>query len=342
MIGSEKPMLRLEDLQIGYYRSGRRNEGRIYSPLNLEAAGPEMIGIIGRNGIGKSTLLRTLAGIQPPLQGKVFIRGSDSRKTARSELARLISFVSTESVRVQNLRVMELVSMGRFPYTNWLGKLTGDDMRIIQDAIEHTGIQHLRHKPVHKLSDGERQKVMIARALAQDTPVIILDEPTAFLDLPARHEILRILSNLTRQRSKLIVFSTHDLAIAMDEVDKLWLMTDEGLLEGAPEDLLINHGFAKLFGNSDMEFDTGNMAFRFSRDVSRNISVHGDDPLRIYTCKAMERIGYRTIRDQDTDYIIHINMAGNSPQWVVTGKEGQITFPSIYALTTHFIKTNRI
>ncbi len=114
---------------------------------------------------------------------------------------------------------------------------------------------------------------MIARALAQDTPVIILDEPTAFLDLPARHETMRLLNNLSRHKNKLIIFSTHDLSIAMDEVDKLWLMTDEGLMEGAPEDLLMNQGFRKLFKNSDLDFDARSLVFRFSRDLKRRIKI---------------------------------------------------------------------
>jgi len=255
-------------------------------------------------------------------------------------MAKLISFVSTESVHIQNLRVEDLVAMGRFPYTNWLGKLTSTDNLIIQDAIEHTGIQHLRYKLIHRLSDGERQKVMIARALAQDTPVIILDEPTAFLDLPARHEILRLLNQLTRYKSKLIVFSTHDLPIAMDEVDKLWLMTGEGLLEGAPEDLLINQGFRKLFGNSEMEFDTNNHAFRFSRDLNMSLSIHGEDPFRQYTAKAMERIGFRTVLNEKTEYDIHILNQNKVLQWQLTGKDGQFNFTSIYELTTHLIKNS--
>jgi iron complex transport system ATP-binding protein len=297
-----------------------------------------MIGIIGRNGIGKSTLLRTLTGIQPALKGKMFIYGSESRKISRSAIARLMSYVSTESVHIQNLQVSDLVTMGRFPYTNWFGKLTREDTLIIEDAIEHTGIQHLRYKPVHNLSDGEKQKVMIARALAQDTPIIFLDEPTAFLDLPARHEILRLLHNLTRKKSKLIVFSTHDLSIAMDEVDKLWLMTGEGLFEGAPEDLLINQGFRKLFGNSEMDYDTKSLTFKFSRDLERSISVHGEPPYSAFTSKAMERIGFRTTQDKMAEYTITIVSDNNSIQWKVNNKNEIYIFSSIYALTSFFIK----
>ncbi len=339
MKNADTPILKLTDLHIGYPQASKRKEGSIYGPLNMVIQDPEMIGIIGRNGIGKSTLLRTLTGIQPAMQGKIYLFGTESRKINRSGMARIISYVSTESVHIQNLRVEDLVSLGRFPYTNWFGRLTREDIGIIGDAIEHTGIQNLRNKPVHKLSDGERQKVMIARALAQDTPVIVLDEPTAFLDLPARHEILRLLNNLCRKNNKLIVFSTHDLSIAMDEVDKLWLMTGEGLVEGAPEDLLINQGFRKLFVNSDIEYDDKSHAFRFSRELDRSVSVQGDEPYSAYTSKAMERIGFRTTPDRSAEYRITITLDDNSPQWTVTGREGQSSFTSIYALASFLMKS---
>jgi iron complex transport system ATP-binding protein len=226
--------------------------------------------------------------------------------------------------------------MGRFPYTNWFGKLTASDHDIIDDSIEQTGIHHLLEKPVYQLSDGERQKVMIARALAQDTPVIILDEPTAFLDLPARHEIIRLLNNLSGHKSKLIIFSTHDLSIAMDEVDKLWLMTDGGLLEGAPEDLLMNQGFRKLFKNSDLDFDARSLVFRFSRDLKKRIKIMGDEKYSIFTRKAMERIGFKTTKNDDTDYTITVISDNSIPVWHIIGPHLQRSFNSIYQLASFF------
>ncbi len=185
-----------------------------------------------------------------------------------------------------------------------------------------------------QLSDGERQKVMIARALAQDTPVIILDEPTAFLDLPARHETIRLLNNLSRQKNKLIIFSTHDLSIAMDEVDKLWLMTDEGLLEGAPEDLLMNQGFRKLFNNSDLDFDSRSLVFRFSRELKKQVKILADEKHIIFTRKAMERIGFRTTKNEDQDYTISVSCDNSIPVWHLAGPDLQRSFNSIYQLTS--------
>jgi iron complex transport system ATP-binding protein len=333
---AEHIILKIHDLQIGYQQHSNPREGIVYGPLNAEIHAPEMIGIIGRNGIGKSTLLRTLTGIQHALGGTIMIRGREISKISRSDRAQLISYVSTEAINVQNLRVKELVSMGRFPYTNWFGKLTHVDNEIINDSIEQTGINHLLEKPVYQLSDGERQKVMIARALAQDTPVIILDEPTAFLDLPARHETIRLLNCLSRQKNKLIIFSTHDLSIAMDEVDKLWLMTDEGLLEGAPEDLLMNQGFRKLFKNSDLDFDARSLVFRYSRDLKKHVRIVADDKYIIFTRKAMERIGFKITRNEDQDYTITVISDNSIPSWQVVGPGLQKTFNSIYHLTSFF------
>jgi iron complex transport system ATP-binding protein len=333
---AEHVILKIQDLYVGYEQHANPEEGIVYGPLNTQIPTPEMIGIIGRNGIGKSTLLRTLTGIQRAISGTIFIRGQEISKISRSDRARLISYVSTEAVNVQNLRVMELVSMGRFPYTNWFGKLTRVDHDIIDDSIEQTGINQLLEKPVYQLSDGERQKVMIARALAQDTPVIILDEPTAFLDLPARHETIRLLNNLSRNKNKLIIFSTHDLSIAMDEVDKLWLMTDEGLMEGAPEDLLINQGFRKLFRNSDLDFDAKSLVFRFSRDLKRRVKILADEKYIIFTRKAMERIGFKTTKNEDTDYTITVISDNTIPVWQVTGPNLLRSFNSIYQLTSFF------
>jgi iron complex transport system ATP-binding protein len=336
MKDAEHIILKLQDLHIGYEHHANPKEGIVYGPLNTEIHTPEMIGIIGRNGIGKSTLLRTITGIQHPLRGTIAIRGKEISKISRSDRARLISYVSTEAVHVQNLGVMELVSMGRFPYTNWFGRLTSIDHDIIDDSIEQTGIKHLLEKPVYQLSDGERQKVMIARALSQDTPVIILDEPTAFLDLPARHETIRLLNNLSRHKNKLIIFSTHDLSIAMDEVDKLWLMTDEGLMEGAPEDLLMNQGFRKLFNNSDLDFDARSLVFRFSRELKRRVKILADEKYVVFTRKAMERIGFKTTRNEDTDYTITVVADNAIPVWQVDGPGLHRSFNSIYQLTAFF------
>ncbi len=263
---SNEHTIELKDLHIGYH-SALKGRKEVFGPVNAVISPAEMVGIIGRNGVGKSTLLRTIAGLQHPLNGNLIIDNSDYNRISLKDRARLISYVSTESIQAYQIRVNELVAMGRFPYTGWLGRLNDADKKAIDRAVELTGVGHLLSKPLHELSDGERQKAMIARALAQDTAIIILDEPTAFLDLPARYEILRILSNLARETKKTVLFSTHDLSIAIDVADKLWVMADNDISQGAPEDLLINAVFRKLFLNSPAEFDPVNFDFSIQEKV---------------------------------------------------------------------------
>jgi len=329
-------MIQLHNLEIGY-RSASGNVKAVFGPVNIAVIAAEMIGIIGRNGIGKSTLLRTIAGLQPQLHGKVFLDGVENTKIQPNDMAKLVSYVSTESAGMHFLRVNELVAMGRFPYTGWLGRLDHTDLRFIKEAAELTGITPLMNKSMLELSDGERQKVMIARALAQDTPIIILDEPTAFLDLPARYDIMRILNNLTLQYNKTILFTTHDLAIAMDIADKLWVMVQGTLHEGAPEDLLIKKVFRKLFLNSPVEFDIKTSAFRFRRDLKNVVLIRGEKKFRPLTKKAMERIGFLPVDKGSGTFEIVIHNLKNSPVWQLINDETDRNFDSIYTLTS-FLK----
>jgi iron complex transport system ATP-binding protein len=233
---------------------------------------------------------------------------------------------------------MELVSMGRFPYTGWLGKLDQSDKKAIHDAVEQTGITHLLAKSLHELSDGERQKVMIARALAQDTPVIILDEPTAFLDLPSRYEILRILNDLTVNNNKTVLFSTHDLSIALDVADKIWLMAENEIFEGAPEDLLISKVFRKLFLNSPAEFDPASSTFRFSREMHKMVEIRGVKKYNLLTRRAMERIGIG-MTENESETIVEIAEQQGKPVWHLRSAEYDMDFYSIYNLVAH-LKTH--
>ena len=322
----------LKDLEIGYH-ARKRSRQAVFGPVSAEISHAEMVGVIGRNGIGKSTLLRTLAGLQPALSGQIWIRDSEINSISLRDMARTVSYVSTEQVYGFQISVQELVRMGRYPYSGWFGKLAPGDETIIRQAIELTGISHLTGKSVHELSDGERQKAMISRALVQDTPIIILDEPTAFLDLPARYEILRILNDLTLNSNKTIVFSTHDLAMAMEVADKIWLLADNTIYQGAPEDLLINKVFRKLFLNSPAEFDPKTSSFRFSRIYNKQIALEGDNRFRLLTKRAMERIGFR-VMDNGLLKVILSEQDGE-PVWYLGSDESGIGFKSIYELIAH-------
>jgi len=227
----------------------------------------ELACLLGANGIGKSTLLRTLSGFLPKLSGDIVIRGQSIDRYSCKDLSEIIGIVLTEKTEVQNFTAKEMVAMGRFPYTNFWGKLNRDDNRIVDQALELVKITHLSHRHLQTLSDGERQKVVIAKALAQETPIIYLDEPTAFLDYPSKVEIMRLLLQLAQKTDKTIFLSSHDIELALQFADQIWLMSRlNGITVGTPEELSMNGDFNSLFeGFSDTD-----LFHRFDRYVCRS------------------------------------------------------------------------
>ena len=229
-------MITLENLTIGYSQHGQNKTVAAGLTATLNAS--ELTCLIGANGVGKSTLLRTLAAFQPKLGGSIRIDGRELSDFSVKELSRTIGVVLTQRPDVINMNVNELVGLGRSPYTGFWGKLDKDDQTIVDESIALVGITQLADRRVQTLSDGERQKVMIAKALAQQTPVIYLDEPTAFLDFPSKVEMMQLLRRLSRETQKTIFLSTHDLEMALQTADRLWLMDKEsGLTVGTPREL---------------------------------------------------------------------------------------------------------
>ena len=215
----------------------------------------ELTALIGRNGTGKSTLLRTIAALAKPQSGHITIEGKDINTLSRKEIAARIAFVSTEDVRVQNLHVWDVVSLGRAPYTNWVGRLTAEDEEVVRKSLALVGMSGFEEASMDSLSDGERQRVMIARALAQDTPIILLDEPTAFLDLPNKYEICLLLRRLAHKEGKCILFSTHDLSIAIELCDTIAMIEGGEFRYGTAEMLIEEGAMQRLFESTQIEFD---------------------------------------------------------------------------------------
>ena len=243
----------LQDLSIGYQTKG--NEKVVASHLNAVINRGELTCLLGRNGIGKSTLLRTLAAFQPKLGGCVMMHEREIADYTDKELSREIGIVLTEKPDVQNMTVTELVSMGRSPYTGFWGTLTDEDKRIVVEAIRLVGIDALASRMVHTLSDGERQKVMIAKALAQQTPVIYLDEPTAFLDFPSKVEMMQLLHRLAVDEQNTIFLSTHDVELALQLADCLWLMEPDMLSVGTPRELAASGALSRFIERNGITFD---------------------------------------------------------------------------------------
>jgi len=299
-------------------------------PLSASACKGELIAIIGRNGIGKSTLLRALAGLQQNLGGDIFYFGKNINDYSRSDLALKVGYISTENVRVANMSVYDLVSIGRFPYTNWIGKIEAADHRIIMDSLELTSMSSFRGKYISELSDGERQKVMIARILAQDTVLMIMDEPTAFLDIGSKYEILHLMHQLTRKSGKTIIFSTHDLQSAVSQSDKIWLLLDDQLKEGAPEDLMIEGAFDHLFESSHIMFNSADGSFSFKGAERVAFYVEGKGLVKHWTEEALKREGFKVVKEMTSPFI-KLSSAGKR-SWTLEYGESSIEFFSVYEL----------
>ena len=253
--------VRLENLSIGY--TAKKNRKIVAAGINATLHSSQMTCLIGPNGVGKSTLLRTLSAFQPPIEGKVLIHGQNLSTLREKQLAKLIGVVLTARPDVQNMTVEELVGLGRSPYTGFWGTLSAEDDAIVADAIRLVGIGSLSDRLIQTLSDGERQKVMIAKALAQQTPVIFLDEPTAFLDYPSKVEMMQTLHQLSRTADKTIFLSTHDLELALQIADTVWLMTMNGPLHiGTPRQLADQGMLSAFIEQKGIVFDKERLSVR--------------------------------------------------------------------------------
>ena len=246
-------ILQTKNLSIGY--TSKATTKTLASDVAISLEPGKLIGLVGANGIGKSTLLRTLTGIQKPLSGTVLLNEKSIESFEPLALAQQISIVLTEKLPPSNLTVYELIALGRQPYTNWLGKLTDDDKSKIEKAIDLTEINHLIHQKHFEISDGQLQKVLIARALAQDTPLIVLDEPATHLDLLHKVSLFKLLKKLTAETQKCILFSTHDIDLAIQLSDQMIVMTNQNVVQDDPCNLISKGVFSSLFQNEHIQFD---------------------------------------------------------------------------------------
>jgi iron complex transport system ATP-binding protein len=293
MMPPQPPVLQFRELSIGYPRAGAPPHV-VAGGLNLSLHAGELVCLLGPNGAGKSTMMRTAAGMQKALKGEVLLNGRHVNSFTKQQLARELSMVLTERVTIGMLTAYDLVALGRSPHTGWTGSLGEADHRIIEDSIRATGAAHLAHRYISELSDGERQKVMLARALAQEPRLMILDEITAFLDLPRRVEIMQILRDLAHERKRAILLSTHDLDLALTTADRIWLLPLRGqLTEGTPEDLVLTGVFGAAFSSEGVHFDEENGTFATHKKFHREILLSGEGAIARWTQKALERRGYR-------------------------------------------------
>ena len=293
----------VKDLAIGY--PGKNSVKVVAEGINDTLRSGYLTCLLGENGAGKSTLLRTLAGFQPAISGTVEVMGKPLQQYREKELATVIGVVLTERTNLQNMTVEELVGMGRSPYTGFWGRLNADDREKVTAAMELVGIAPLSGRVVQTLSDGERQKVMIAKALAQETPVIFLDEPTAFLDYPSKVEILHLLHRLATEMDKTIFLSTHDLELALQMADRLWLMAKgRGVVAGTPEDLAMDGTLESFFTRKGVAFERITGLYRVEPEYHAQVRLKGDATACAMVAKALRRNGILAGSDVESDCTI--------------------------------------
>ncbi len=254
-------ILKIENLSIGYVT--KKNQNVIASNIHVTVNEPKLICLLGKNGIGKSTLLRTLSKMQLVLKGKIYIENKEIKDYTSIQLAKKVSVVLTERIPPNNLTVYELIALGRQMYTNWIGKMTIKDVLKIAKAIEVTKIDAIKNNKIEELSDGQYQKVMIARALAQDTPIILLDEPTAHLDINNKVEIYKLLKELSTKQNKTILISSHELQLAIQFADNLWLMSENKFASGDTKTIIETNQLQDLFETKSVTFDKKTKQFLY-------------------------------------------------------------------------------
>ena len=235
-------MIHLQNITVGY------RSRPVLRDISVTFGDGELVALLGRNGSGKSTLIRTMAGLLKPLSGKILVDGRDMATMSRSEIARRISLSGTAGIRVPNLKCQDAVAMGRAPWTDWAGRLRPEDEKIVDRAMSLVGMSDYAGRHTTRISDGEAQKIMIARALAQDTPVMLFDEPTAFLDVPGRHQVVDILAKLAAEEGKTILFSTHDVSIALKRASRILLVDPSGIFSGEASDPSTASAIERVFG----------------------------------------------------------------------------------------------
>lgn len=306
-------VLQTHNLAIGY-RKSKRHTLTIAENLNLSLQQGELVCLLGSNGVGKSTLMRTLAAMQPALHGHITLHNQDLAQMPPLERARRLSIVLTERPSLGLLHGYDIVALGRHPYTDWTGHLTPRDDAKVRQALKAVDGQQFANVAVAELSDGQRQKLMIARALAQESDVMLLDEPTAYLDLPRRVEMMQLLRDLAHKTHRAILLSTHDLDLALQSTDRLWLMSSDELHTGIPEALVLSGAFEATFNSHSVHFNPKSGTFNLNTTHHATVTLNGDSLAHTWTTRALQRIGFDVVQ-HPTATVITITEHDKNWQW---------------------------
>lgn len=287
----------------------------LVGPLDLRVAPGEFVCLLGRNGVGKTTLLRSLAGLSRPLAGAVAVEGDRVFALSPAERARRVAVVLTDRIDAPGLTVRDVVELGRQPYTTWSGALSDDDHHEVDAALEAVDGSHLVDRVVDALSDGERQRTMIARGLAQRPRLLLLDEITAFLDLPSRVGVMMLLRNVARARQCAIVLSSHDLELSLQLADRVWLLRGDGTLaDDCPEGLALAGDLGRTFDQQQVRFSIERGQFELQGGEGLTCAVAGEGPAAFWTRRALRRIGFQ-VSDTDPDARLRVDTRAAPHRW---------------------------
>lgn len=327
------PLLSCEHLEIGYRGSGLTKRV-VAGDLNLTLNRGELVCLIGPNGAGKTTLLRTLTGLQVPLAGKVNFLGESIHGMKANEIAKKISLVLTTPVQVGQMRVEELIGIGRFPHTDFFDRRKEKDEETVRKAMRLVDAEKLAGRFVNELSDGERQHVMVARALAQEPSLMVLDEPTAFLDLPGRVKVMLMLQKLAHKQGLAVLCSTHDLDLALQVADWVWLMDQNGhISQGAPEDLVLRGEFGKTFNRPGVQFDPASGKFKTEQEVYQKVILHGSGISKFWTLRALIRAGFDVVEGGASSLpLVEVAAHEGSICWNLRQHGSVVSHSTIYSL----------
>jgi len=292
------PVLEAASIRIGY-RFSKKDYQVVADDLSFTIKAGELTCLVGPNGVGKSTLLRSICGLQALLAGEIWIYDKKLSEISQIDLAKQVAVVLTSSINVGALRAFDVVALGRHPYTNWSGRMSHNDDSAVMDALLKVDAVKLSDRQFNTLSDGERQKILIARALAQEPHILLLDEPTAYLDLSRRVMLMQMLRSLAHDWGKSILISTHDLDLAMQSSDVIWIMGEDGSMSsGAPEDLVLSGQFEKIFAQQGVKFDNKSGSFLVVTPSETQISLKGTGLPYRWTSHALKRAGFEIVKHQ--------------------------------------------
>ena len=301
-------ILTTHDMAVGYGQGNKRTI--LLSDLNLSLEQGTLVALLGKNGAGKSTLLRALTCDSQPINGSVEIDGKPSDEISKRDLSRLIALVATERIMGGAFTIRELVALGRQPHTGFLGRLSRHDDEVVRQSLEAVGIAHKAEQHVAQLSDGERQKAMIAKALAQETPIIVLDEPTAFLDVASRIETMKLLHSLAREQNKAVLLSSHDISQSLLLADELWVITqDREVVTGSTEQVVMSGAMDRVFDNSSILFNNDLCDYESKLPTTASVMLECDDSkLEHCVANALLRNGIATSHGGDvTVKVLSVN-----------------------------------